>query len=531
MSPSPRRPSRSRYDAVIVGGGHNGLGAAAYLAQAGRSVLVLERLGHTGGAAVSAEAFAGTGARLSRYSYLVSMLPERVIRDLGLDIRLVRRRYSSYTPVPGGEGGLLVDHGDPAATAESFWSVGAGADVAAWQQFGESTGRLARALFPSTTEPLATRSEARRLLGDDRIWEELVEQPIGATIERTFQSDLVRGVALTDALIGTFAPNVDDSLAASRCFMYHVIGGGTGDWDVPVGGMGAVSGALWRAAVDAGAEIVVDAEVTAIDPDGEVAVRLGDDDADDVRIGAGHVLANVAPAELARLLGEEPDPAAARPEGAQVKVNLLLSRLPRLREDVDPAAAFGGTFHINETWTQLGAAHDAASAGRIPNPLPAEIYCHSLSDPSILPPELAASGAQTLTVFGLHVPDRLALAAPDQDAFRLRLQREVLASLDSVLGEPVEPLLRKDAEGRLCIETKTTRDLEEALRMPGGNIFHGPLSWPFVEDDADLGTPARQWGVATAHERVLLCGSGARRGGAVSALGGHNAAMALLQAG
>ena len=105
-----------------------------------------------------------------------------------------------------------------------------------------------------------------------------------------------------------------------------------------------------------------------------------------------------------------------------------------------------------------------------------------------------------------------------------------LASLDSVLAEPIADVLATDAAGRPCIEVKTTLDLEHALRMPGGNIFHGPLSWPWAEDDAPLATPAERWGVATAHPRILLCGSGAVRGGAVSGIGGHNAAMAVLEA-
>jgi phytoene dehydrogenase-like protein len=512
----------SRADVVIVGGGHNGLTAAAYLAAAGRSVVVLERLDGFGGAAISAPAFPGVDARLSRYSYLVSLLPRKIIDDLRLDVRLVRRRYSSYTPLPGTDRGLLVDTGDADATARSFAALGAAADAEAWRRFYGGTERLAKALFPTVTEPLLTRSEARRLVGDDALWDDLIEQPVGAAIEREFSDDLVRGVVLTDALIGTFAPNIDPTLAGNRCFLYHVIGGGTGDWDVPVGGMGAVSGAMWRAAVDAGAAPVSGAEVIGITPDGEVTARIGDDEH---RIAAGRVLANVAPYELARLLGDDQPP---RPEGAQVKVNLLLKRLPRLRETgVDAGAAFGGTFHANEGWAALGAAHAAAEAGGIPDPLPVEIYCHSLSDPSILSPELREAGAQTLTVFGLHVPDRL-VDASSNDARRAELQRAVFASLDAVLAEPLEDVLMTDGAGDPCVETKTTLDIESALRMPGGNIFHGPLSWPFAEDDADLTRPAERWGVATAHERILLCGSGAVRGGAVSGIGGHNAAMAVL---
>lgn len=506
-------PARSSYDAVIVGGGHNGLTAAAYLALAGKSVLVLERLDHVGGAAVSAQAFEGIDARLSRYSYLVSLLPKRVIADLGLDIRLQRRRYSSYTPVPGEASGLLVDNHDAAATADSFRSIGAGVDVGAWHRFYDGTAKLARSLFPTVTEPLLTRSEARAALGDDRLWSELIEQPIGQTIADTFSSDLVRGVVLTDALIGTFAPNVDGSLATNRCFLYHVIGNETGDWDVPIGGMGAVTGELYRAARNAGAEIVTGAEVTAISPDGEVTFTGG-------TVRGEWVLANVAPYVLEGLAST--GSTGVKPEGAQVKVNLLLSRLPRLRDaSIDPVAAFGGTFHINELWSQVDAAHSAAAAGAVPSPLPAEIYCHSLADPSILSPELQQSGAQTLTVFGLHTPSRLTASADE-------LQSAVLASLNSVLAEPIESLLLTDAQGRPTIETKTTADIEAALGMPGGNIFHGPLAWPFVEDDAPLSTAAEQWGVATAHPRILLCGSGAQRGGAVSGIGGHNAAMAVL---
>lgn len=529
-----------RRDVVIIGGGHNGLTAAAYLAQAGLDVQVLERLDVLGGAAISAQAFDGVDARLSRYSYLVSLLPQRVIDDLGLSIELAPRRYSSYTPLPGTDTGLLVDNHDPMATAESFAALGAEDDAVAWAQFYGGTQRLARALFPTVTDPLLTRSEARAAVGDDVLWDQLIEQPVGRTIAETFANDLVRGVVYTDALIGTFASNDDETLLANRCFLYHVIGGGTGDWNVPVGGMGSVSGELERAARLAGATLTTSAEVTAL-TEGRI-VRWVDGAGVTHETAAEHVLVNCSPHELARLLatgdrGEASDAgfdtrdgtAAPPAEGAQVKINLLLSRLPRLRdESVDPAAAFGGTFHINETFSQLQRAYDEAEAGEVPTVIPAEIYCHSLTDPSILSPELREAGVHTLTVFALHVPDRL-LTEATNDAMRETLQRAVLDSLNSVLAEPIESLLMTDANGNPCVETKTTRDLEHVLRLPGGSIFHGDLAWPWAEDDEPLDTPAQRWGVDTGIDGVLMCGAGARRGGAVSGIAGQNAAMAVLE--
>jgi phytoene dehydrogenase-like protein len=367
------------------------------------------------------------------------------------------------------------------------------------------------------------------------LWDALIENPVGRTIADTFSNDLVRGVVYTDAIIGTFAPNDDPTLLANRCFLYHVIGGGTGDWNVPVGGMGSVSGELERAARLAGATLTTGAEVLALSSDR--TVRWRDDAGVEHETSAEHVLVNCSPHELARLMAAGDESAASASdglavppaEGAQVKVNLLLTRLPRLRDaGVDPAAAFGGTFHINETFSQLQRAYDEAAAGDVPSVIPAEIYCHSLTDPSILGPELRASGAQTLTVFALHVPDRL-LTEANNDEMREALQRAVLDSLNSVLAEPIESLLMTDGNGDPCVETKTTRDLEHVLRLPGGSIFHGDLSWPWVEDDEPLDTPARRWGVDTGMPGVLLCGSGAQRGGAVSGIAGHNAAMAVLE--
>jgi phytoene dehydrogenase-like protein len=508
---------------VIVGGGHNGLAAAAYLARAGRSCLVLERREELGGAAVSERPFAGLDARLSRYSYLVSLLPAVIVRELGLRVRLARRNVSSYTPDPrvGCARGLLVDSSDPAATRASFERVsGSAREERAWQGFYAMTGHVARAIFPTLTEPLRSREQMRKLLDDDVAWSALFEHPLGELVSRVFSDDLVAGVVLTDALIGTFASAGDPQLRQNRCFLYHVIGGGTGDWLVPVGGMGTVSQALAEAALAAGAELRTATEVIELQPHAKGVEVTLDGGAGKQTVEATDVLVNAAPTELDRLLGVARSRAS---EGSQLKLNMLLSRLPRLRDAaVVPRQAFSGTFHVNESATQLQLAYDEAATGAIPALPPCESYCHSLTDDSILGPDLRRDGVHTLTVFALHMPARLFEADPA--GARAAALQATMDSLDSVLAEPLADCLLRDRDGEPCLEVHSPTDLEHELRMPAGHIFHRDLAWPFAEHEEEVGA----WGVETTHPRVLLCGAGARRGGGVSAVPGRNAAMAVL---
>ncbi|MDF1606418.1 NAD(P)/FAD-dependent oxidoreductase [Nocardioides sp. YIM 152315] len=516
---------RRAYDVVVVGAGHNGLVAAAYLARAGLSVLVLERLDHTGGAAVSARAFSGHPARLSRYSYLVSLMPQRLIADLGLDLRLASRSVASFTPTvrDGRPGGLLVERPEGARTAESFRRLtGGSVEHEAWDRFYAEVGELAAVVAPTLLEPLPLEREVRDQVTPG-IWRDFVTTPLGETIEARFADDTVRGVVATDALIGTFASLRDPSLVQNRCFLYHLVGNGTGEWRVPVGGMGSVTDALTRAAIDAGAEILTTAGVSGIHA-GDGGAEVGWDDADGPhRVEARHVLSNVAPWVLRILLGEGEDP-ASKPVGSQLKINMLLERLPRLRSGVDPEVAFAGTLHLAEDYSQLEAAYDDAAAGRVPAVLPGEIYCHSLTDPSILGD--AAAGTHTLTYFGVHTPAHLFDADPV--AAKDLAVRRAIESLDQHLVDPIESCLATDAYGRPCLEAKIPQDIERDLAMPGGHIFHGDLDWPWAPHRTRLDTPAQQWGVQTDVDSVLVCGSGSRRGGAVSGLGGHSAAQAVL---
>jgi len=475
----------SRWDAIVVGGGHNSLVAAAMLARAGRSVLVLERRGRLGGAAVSEAVFQGHEARLSRFAYLVSLFPRWLLRDLGVGIELRAR------PEP---------------------RLGPG-----WDRLRGIAERVGARVLPTLTAPLPSRERLREQLADDEAWEALFERPLSELLERTIDEDAVRGIALTDGLIGTFVAAEDPELRQNRCFLYHVIGG---SWRVPVGGMGALGQALGAAARSAGARVLAGAEVTRIATDGrraEVATAGG------ATYECRHVLAGVAPAVLHRLLGEPPP--QDLPEGSQLKINLLLGRLPRLRDaSLEPARAFAGTFHVNEGYEQLARAHAEAAAGRVPTTPPCELYCHSLSDPSILGPRLRAAGAHTMTLFALHMPARL--FAQDHDRAKARAVAATIASVDSVLAEPLEDCLLRDADGRPCLEAHTPQEIEAELAMPGGHIFHRDLSWPFAESEAEVG----RWGVETDHANVWLCGAGARRGGAVSGIPGHNAARAVLEA-
>ena len=497
--------SIKKYDVTIIGGGHNGLVAATYLAKAGKSVVILEANPEIGGATQSLKAFPDFDAHLSRYSYLISLLPDKIVADLGLSFTCVSREVSSYTPY--GDKGLYVSRKWDEKTAASFKELDpTGQEGQAWQDFYAEVAEFAQRIAPTLLEPLKTRSELKNEINLPEIWEYLIENPIGDEINKRFDNDVVKGVVLTDALIGTFASAFD--IQANICFLYHLMGNGTGEWKVPVGGMGALVKELIRVATESGVEIKVNSKVNSvISNDLGVTVETVSGD----MYESDYLLSNAAPQVLAKLRGK-PQPKSL--DGSQMKINILLKRLPKLKSGIDPRLAFAGTFHANESFSQLEQTFKDAQAGLMPANMPIEMYCHTLSDPSILGKDLQETGYHTLTLFGLHTP--ASLFDDDNDAAREVALASALSSVNDSLAEPIQDVIA-------AIEVKTPLDIEEAIALPRGNIFHKDLSMPFREDATEP-----SWGVETDDPRIFICGAGAMRGGGVSGIPGHNAAMAVL---
>jgi phytoene dehydrogenase-like protein len=522
--------SRSKYDVVILGAGHNGLVAAAYLGRAGLSVLLLEKNDYIGGATISQQVFPDYDARLSRYAYLVSLLPQKIIRDLGLNLELRRRAIASCTPYVNHAhyGAFLLSNVDEEVSRRSMFELtGNDTEYDGLKRFYTLPRVFAEHVWDSMLEPLVSKEEMARRFKVDEIsreaWRSLVEEPLGNAVERHLRHDLVRGLVFTDAKIGVFTHPHDGSLVQNACFLYHLIGNKTGEWKVPVGGMGAVSSELQRVARKAGAEMLTNVHIHALNVAGKTRSVEFDVNGKTETVEARFLLLNFGRNVLAKFTGRffQPD---RTDEGSVFKINMLLSRLPKLKaKNISATEAFCGTFHSDEGYEQMSVSYDQAADGMLPEKAPCEIYCHTLTDDSILAPDLRKQGFHTMTLFGLDAPWSLFVRANDQ--MRREAEKRYLASINQWLEEPIEGCLAVARDGRPCIESKSPVDIEDALAMYRGNIFHDAPTFPFAERKEQIGT----WGVETEYDNVFFCGSSASRGGAVSGIPGHNAAMKVLE--
>lgn len=372
-------------------------------------------------------------------------------------------------------------------------------------------------------KPMKTRSQLKKTFStktEEMLWNSLIEKPIGHHIESRLKNDALRGMALTDAKIGVFTNAFDPSLIQNQTFLYHIIGGA---WNVPEGGMIGLVNSLASQVKKHGGQIVTNSPVEYIDPSKPYSTVYFQKDGKQYSVGARFVLVNAAPLHLRKMLPTIPLPMRKELEGSVFKINMVLNKLPLFKSGVPAEDAMCGTFQMNEEYSELEKTYQSAKKGIVPDRVAGELYCHTLTDPSIVAPKLRKMGYHTLTLFGLDMPYHLFVS--DNDSMRKTVLSKYLKQMNKYLSTPIEKCLAKDSKGKLCIEAKTPVDLQNDVGLPFGNIFHTSLSWPFLEDDE----PYRKWGVEIGYDNIFLCGSGAYRGGAVSGIPGHNAAKKVLE--
>ena len=520
--------TKSKYDVAIVGSGHNGLVAASYLSNNGLSVLVLEKKDVIGGATQSVRMFKGMDANISRYSYLISLLPDRITQELGLKFETRRRKAASYAPsyADGKFRELLVSNENEQVTRDSFYELtGNDDDYKGMLKIRALEKIFAQKVWPTMMQPLGSREDMMSKFNtktEQKAWKSLVEEPLGYLVEDLFKDDLVRGVVFTDGKIGINTHPYDESLLQNRTFIYHVIGNGTGEWRVPVGGMGSLVNGLVDSLGNS-AEICLNSGVSKINPGNPATLEVLVEDKVK-HVDADYVLINAAPSIVRKILPEAKLP-TNDVEGAVFKINMLLKRLPELKSSRYSARdAFTSSFHIDEGYEQMKQSYESASKLILPNKVPGEMYCHTLTDLSILGPELRDRGFQTMTLFGLDIPYGL-FNSENNDRLREKILDSYFEGINQYVVGDFRDNLAEDEDGNLCIEAKTPLDLETDLGLTKGNIFHSDLSWPWTEDNALEGA----WGVEIGYDNIFVTGSSAMRGGAVSGIPGHNAAMKVLE--
>src|SRR5947209_9181454 len=473
------------HDAIVIGAGHNGLVAAAYLARAGLDVLVLERRDVVGGACITEELW--PGVRASPGAYTLSLLRRRIIDELdlhahGLEVH-VHEPYL-FAPLPDGRKVVTWSSRERThAQLSADWS-GADADgYAAWAQRWADAARRAR---PLMLEP-PDRGRWLEAIGSGLLDGSIADDLAG------IPSEEVRVPFAIQGLIGTLAGPGDPGTAFVGFF--HDLGEATeppGAWGFARGGMGAVTQALARAARAAGAEIRTEAEVERAGGDG-VVLAAGDE------LAARVVLSNADPLRTARLAGVGA-PEGWRQDGPTVKVMLLLDGLPDFPAWPGPDP-WAGTVDIGFTLDDLQRAADDARAGRPAQRPWIEAACQTATDPTLAPP-----GLHVLSLFCQCFP-------PGVDA-------EQAADLAIARFTEVCPGLPDRVVERLALGP---RELEARFGITGGHIFHGEMLGDQLLERRFA--PRRFGGV----EGLYLCGSGAHPGGAVTGAPGYLAARAVLE--
>ena len=515
------------YDCAIIGAGHNGLVAAAYLARAGRKVCVLERRDVLGGCASTEELY--PGFRFNPAAYVLSLFPPAMIEELGLKqhgLAILPRDPSSFTPLPDGRS-LLLGH-DDAANLREIGKFSA-RDAENYPQYDAMLTRIADALEPLMLAPAPRlpprlrdigkwwlyRRAMKELGSQWRAAAELFVAPATRILRRYFESEPLLATVATDAIIGAMiSPSTPGS---AYILLHHVMGqagGRRGIWAYVRGGIGGLADALEKVCLASPVEIRRNAEVVRINVRGTQAsgVTL----ADGTEIGANVVASSIDGQQtLLRLLGAGhlPDEFAEQVRrldyaSASAKVNLALDGLPNFNTgSTPPEVALRGTIHLCPNLDYIERAFDDAKYGRPSQSPILEITMPSLVDDTLSPP-----GKHVASIFVQYAPYQLAAGPWDaaaRDAFADR-SIDVLAQYAPNIKDLI-----------LHRHVATPADLERTYGLTGGNIMQGAMSLDQLGPlRLDYRTPIRG---------LFLCGAATHPGGGIMGICGRNAAREILR--
>jgi phytoene dehydrogenase-like protein len=523
--PEPLRGLAAKtWDVVIVGAGHNGLACAAYLAQAGQRVLVIESRTRVGGACTIEEPF--PGVRMSPCAYLAGLLHPLVVKELDLP-----RRGFRWTPAVNGlfvpflDGSSIQLWDEDARCVDEVRKLAPG-DVVGFNAMGDVVRRLRDALRPAPSGDVEAHESARDMwIGDaptrDEIEERLgqdaeargllFEWSMAEFVERYLRDERLQVAYLGQGVIGTNASPFDPGTASIR--FHHAsgrLGGMPGMWGYVQGGMGMVSFYFCDAARGAGATVVSGVAVEQILPGEGVLLESGE------RITAKTVISNADPRVTLRLLGEAADPMWRKSvervpiEGCTVKLNVHLRELPSFtaRPGTDQPHHYG---QVNAPLTkeEWRAGFAAGRRGELPEHLWCELYFQSVHDPSVAPP-----GTHTMSIFAQYVPYNFARGTWDERRDEVRkLALDSLARFCSNIGSADSAVLDAQVLG--------PPDIEKKVGLTGGHIFQGECLPPYMW--------ANRLSARTPMQGLYLCGACTHPGGSVIGINGRNAAMAVLK--
>ncbi len=505
--------ARREWDAIVVGGGHNGLTAAAYLARAGRSVLVLERRERLGGACTLERPFSDQRFVVSPCAYVVGLLDDVVIRELELERRGLR--YWMADPnlwVPFDDGTAFGQWLDDSRTQANLEELGVSVrDIEGYWAYEELFDQVRRRLRKGERDTWVgdapTRAEIEELLGGDQTMIDLVfEASIAEVLDDHLAEERLKTALFGQGIIGTWGGPRDPGTASIKHMHFQGDMGGQGPlWGYVEGGMGMVSFAIAEAAREAGAALACGVTVSEIVPAEGVTLEDG------TSIRATTVISNADPKRtLAMLSGQDIDAAYRerlerwKVRSPVVKFNAALERLPdwtAARGEAWPARA---TIDVTGTIDDAQRAFEAAERGE-PAVAFGEIYIQTGYDPTPAP-----EGKHLLSVFGQYAP--YALADGSWDERREEVARQFIELIDRFAPGFEDRLIEYEVLG--------PPDIESRIGLTGGNIFQGEV------------TPDQMWegrlAARTPVPGLYLCGAATHPAGSVIALNGRNAAEAVL---